>query len=172
MKSPLLRHTATYGLYVGLALIVHSLLSYLLFDQQNKAFGYLSYLILIAGIVWATVQYRDKEKGGFLSYGDSVGYGVLLSLFYGIISALFAVILVTLIDPQFTERIMDITRETLYEDGRLTEEQIEMSIAMAEKFSTPPFILIFGVIVSVIVGLIISLITSIFTRRNKPFFNE
>jgi hypothetical protein len=171
MESPLVRHAATYGLYIGLALIIRSLLDYLLgFYGQNFAFYILSYLIMIAGIVWATVQYRDKEKGGFISYGDSVGYGVLLSLFYGIIISVFSIILIHLISPDYMENVYNMAREKLYEDGRLSEEQIEMSIAMMEKFKGPVFMLFSGIIVQMFFGLIISLITSIFIKRNKPIF--
>jgi hypothetical protein len=173
MNSPLVRHAATYGFYIGLALIVRSLLDYLFgFYGQNQAFNIVAYLIMAIGIVWATIQYRDKEKEGFISYGDSVGYGTLLSLFFGAITAVFTVILVTLISPDYMEHVMNMTRDALYEDGLFTEEQIEMTIAMMEKFRSPVFILFGGIIGSVIVGLIISLIASIFIKRNRPMFNE
>jgi len=171
MKSPLLRHTATYGLYIGLALIVLSLISNLLFDQQNKTFNLLStWLIPILGICWATIQYRDKEKGGFISYGDSVGYGTLLALFYGIVTAVFTVILVTIIDPEYIGRTMELTRIAFEESGLYSDQQIDVMMAWTEKFSTPPILFIFGVIISIIIGVIISLIASIFIKRNKPMF--
>ena len=173
MKSPLLRHAATYGFYIGLVLIVLALLSYLLFDQQNKAFNILSnWLIPILGIAWATVQYRDKEKGGFLSYGDSVGYGTLLALFYGIITSVFAVILVTAIDPNYMERVAELSRIAFEESGMYSEQQIDVMMAWTEKFTTPPFLFFLGVLGTVIIGVIISLIVSIFTKRTKPMFYE
>jgi hypothetical protein len=171
MKSPLVRHAATYGLYVGLALIVLSLLDYLLgFYGKNTAYIIFNHLVMAAGIVWATIQYRDKEKGGFISYGDSVGYGVLLSLFLGIVSSVFTIVLVTIISPDYMEHVMNITLEKLYEQGTLTDAQIEMTVKMMEKMSGPLILFISGVISSVIMGLIISLIASIFTRRNRPMF--
>ena len=174
MKSPLLRHAATYALYIGLVLIVLSLLDYLLgFYEKNLAFKIFTYISVIACIVWATIQYRDKEKGGFLSYGDSVGYGVLLSLFYGIISAVFMVIFVTYIDTHYFERTLDITRELFYESGRYTEEQIDALMVWQEKFNGPVFLFI-GTIIRLLLGaLVVSLIASIFIKRNKPmFYNE
>jgi len=170
MKSPLLRHTATYGLYIGLALIVLSLISNLLFDQQNKTFNLLSnWLIPILGICWATIQYRDKEKGGFISYGDSVGYGTLLALFYGIVTAVFTVILATIIDPEYIGRTLELTRIAFEESG-LPEQRIDYLMAVAEQFSRPGWMFIGGVIGSVVLGVIISLIASIFIKRNKPMF--
>jgi len=124
------------------------------------------------GIIWATIQYRDKEKDGFISYGDAVGYGTLLSLFFGIIIAVFSVLLVTIISPDYMEHVMNIARDKLYEDGRFTEEQIEMSIEMMEKFRGPVLAFIFSVIWMVFVGLVISLITSIFIKRTRPMFSE
>jgi uncharacterized membrane protein YkvI len=172
MKSPLVRHAATYGLYIGLVLIVLALFSNLLFDQQNKAFDIIStWLIPILGIAWATIQYRDKEKGGLISYGDSVGYGTLLALFYGIVSAVFTVILVTVIDPGYMERVMELTRITLEDSGLYSDQQLDVMMAWTEKLSTPPILFAFGVIGSVIIGVIISLIASIFIKRNKPMFS-
>ncbi|MCL2097937.1 MAG: DUF4199 domain-containing protein [Bacteroidales bacterium] len=171
MKSPLLRHAATYGLYVGLALIVMTLLDYLLgYYGQNRVFGLINYLIMIIGIVWATIQYRDNEKDGFISYGDSVGYGVLLSLFFAIITVVFSLIFVNFISPDYMEHVMNITRDKLYEAGRLTEDQIEMSITMMENMRWLSLIL--GVFLIVLIGLVISLIASIFIKRNKPMFHE
>ena len=172
MKSPLVRHAATYGLYIGLALILLSLLNYLFgLYGQNKIFNILTtWLIPIAGIVWATIQYRDREKGGFISYGDSVGYGVLLSLFYGIITTTFSVLLIYVISPDYADKIMEAAAETLYESGIYTESQIEAVTVMMERFNTPTFMLIGGVVGTAIIGLIISLITSIFTKRTKPMF--
>ncbi len=171
MKSNFLKHAATYGLYIGLALIVLSLVDYLLgFYGQNKLFGLLQYAVMIGGILWATMQYRNTEEmGGYLSYGQSLSYGVMLSLCFGLVSSIFAVLLMTVIDPGYMEKLMDVSRAALLEEGSLTEEQVEMSITMMEKFTgNPLFVFFSGLIGSVLIGTLVSLVTSIFTKKNRP----
>ncbi len=170
MKPNFLKHTATYGLYIGLALIILTLIDYVAgLYGQNKIFSLLQYVVMIGGIVWATINYRNTEMGGFISYGQSLGYGVVLSVFFGVVSAVFTVILVTVIDPAYMEHAMDLLRENLLEEGKVSEDQIDAMMAMSEKFANPVFTFFTNIIGAVFMGLIITLITSIFTKKVQPF---
>jgi hypothetical protein len=168
MSKNFLRHSATYGLIIGLALVILSLIDYVLgLYGQNKLFKLLSYVIMAGGIVYAAIHYRNREMGGFITYGQVVSYGLLTSVFFGIVTAVFSVLLITVIDPSYIDKVLDIAVQQLYEQG-YTEQQIDMALDMSRRFSTPVFTFIGGIISSVIMGLILSLIAAIFVKRNNP----
>ena len=54
---------------------------------ENKLFTFLTWGIIIGGIVYGIKKYRDGVLKGFISYGSALGYGVLISLFASIISS-------------------------------------------------------------------------------------
>ena len=56
-------------------------------------------LILIVALYFLVKSYRDNYMHGQITYGQSVGAGVVIFLYYAIIIAIFTYILYTVIDP-------------------------------------------------------------------------
>ena len=77
----------TCGLYMGIAVIIYSVILYVLGQSFNKTLGYLAFIIYIVGIVWAQSNYR-KLQGDVLTYGQGVGFATSMMLFAGIIYAI------------------------------------------------------------------------------------
>jgi hypothetical protein len=169
MKSNFLRHTAIYGLLVGLALVLVSTADNLLgFYGTNKYFGLLNYAVPAVGIIWGALQFR-KESEGFMTYGQVVGYGVTLSVFSGIITAVYMILLVTVIDPAYVDRMQVVMAEQMYAMGTLTENEIDLALEMSAKMLRNPAWLFFsGLFGAAFIGVIVSLIAGIFIRRNRP----
>jgi hypothetical protein len=170
MKPNFLRHTAVCGLFIGLGLVLVNVVDLLLgFYGSNKPFGLLSYAIPTGGIIWGALQFRNKESGGFITYGQTVGYGVVTALFFGIIVSIYTILLVTVIDPAYVDKVQVIAAEQLYAQGTLTEQQIDQALAMSTKMMRNPFLIsISGILGAALEGVIISLIAGIFIRRNRP----
>jgi hypothetical protein len=170
MKPNFVRHTAIYGLFIGLALVLLSTVDHLLgFYSTNKFFNLLTYAIPAGGIVWGALQFRNKEAEGFMSYGQVVGYGVLAAVFFGIIMAIYTILLVTVIDPSYVDRVQALAAEQLYATGTLTEHQIDQALEMSAKMlRNPAWSFISNLVGALLEGLIISLIAGIFIRRNRP----
>jgi hypothetical protein len=167
-KPSLLRSTLNYGIMLGLALVIYSLLLWMFNATFNQGLGYLSYVIIIGGIVLATRAYRDQEQGGYISYGRALGVGTLTVLFASVIGAIYTYLLFSVIDPGLLDRMMIIREEAMYGSG-LTDDQIDMALAMTERFARPGIMAVSGFFGSVFVGFIISLITSIFLKKEEEF---
>jgi hypothetical protein len=170
MKPNFLRHTALYGLFIGLGLVLLNVVDLLLgFYGTNKPFSLLSYAIPAGGIIWGALQFRNQESDGFISYGQVVGYGVMASVFFGIITAIYSILLITVIDPSYVDKVQALAAEQLYAVGTLTEQQIDQALEMSAKMMRNPawtvFSSLFG---AALEGVIISLIAGIFIRRNRP----
>jgi|WetSurMetagenome_2_1015567.scaffolds.fasta_scaffold212456_2 hypothetical protein len=169
-KSTSLWKTAmTYGLYIGIASIIYTVILYAMGQTFNQYLGYLSLIIVIGGIVLAQLNHR-KLNGDVLTYGQGVGLAVTTMLFAGILTAIFTYLLYAVIDTDLYQQYLlfveEKTTAKLTAKGTLSEEQISQAIELGKKFQTPVILAIGGIISSVIAGVIIGLITSIFTKKN------
>lgn len=162
----------TYGAMLGMAGVIVYLVFYFLgADPSSKIPGYIGYLISIVTIAYGIKNYRDEESGGFISYGRSLGTGVLIGLFGAIITAIFTVLMFTVIDPDLAQRMLEIGQQKMAEKG-MSEEQMEMAMTYSKKFMSPPFLFIFALLSSVFMSFIFSLIISIFMKKDKDPFAE
>ena len=165
--------TLNSGLILGLALVIYTLLLYFLDQTFNKTLGYVSILILIAGLVLGVKSFRDDARGGIMSYGQGVGAGTVIGLYAGIIGAIFTYLLYTVIDPDLLDKLLTFTEEKIVESGRVPEEMIDQTMEMQKKFMAPWIMSIIAVINYVFFGVVVSLIASIFLKKEgNPFQQE
>jgi len=155
----------TAGVYLAIALILVSVIFYVTGNPFSKVGQYLSYPIMIGGIILAQINYK-KALGGTLTYGQAIGAGVLAMVFASLISGVYNYLLFAVIDPSLQEQLRIFTEEQITKKGNVPEEQMEMAVNMAAKFQSPPIMFVFGVVFSAFAGLVISLITAIFIKKN------
>jgi hypothetical protein len=169
MKPNFVRHTALYGLFIGLTLVLVSMVDSILgFYSTNMFFNLLTYAVPAGGIVWGALQFRNKEAEGFMAYGQVVGYGVVTAVFFGIISVVYSILLVTVIDPSYVDHVQALVAEQLYAAGTLTEQQIDQALEISAKMMrNPGWIFFSGFFGAVLEGVIISLIAGIFIQRKR-----
>jgi hypothetical protein len=135
---------------------------------QSPGASMLAFVPLIIFMVLAMKEYKEGNDA-FMTFGEGFGLGMLLTGVSGVISSLWGILFVKIIDPTFTEQMRDFQIENFEEQG-LGEEQIEAAIQMTDKFSTGPMMFVFGLIFTMIIGLIISLVVSAIMKKNKPVF--
>jgi len=154
------------GIYLGIALILLSVIFYVSGNPFSKVSQWIGYAIMIAGIVLAQVSYK-KALGGAMTYGQALGVGVLTMVFASILSSIYSFLLYQVIDPSLQEQLRLFTEEQIVKQGNVPEDQMDMAMNVATKFQTPVMMLVMGIFGGAFMGLIISLITSIFTQK-KP----
>lgn len=159
----------TYGLYLGLASIVFTLILYLTEMLGNSALGWISFIISIAILSWAMINFRDKQNGGVLRYGQGVGLGTLSMFFGGILSSIFTFVLYNYIDPGIIDQLVNQALEEAMAKGT-PEAQMEMVEKWTRMFMNPTAMLIMGIIGSPIIGAIISLILAAIFKKEPPVF--
>jgi len=168
-----IKSTMTYGLITGLVLVVYTLLLYATNNiiNQNFFLGVINYLILIGGIVMGTRSYRDHFLGGYISYSKALGYGVVISVFTGVIVGIFTYLLYAVIDPGLLEQSMKMFEEALLNQG-MSPDQVEAVTSMQREIRSPFMMLISSVFTYALLGLIFSLVTSAFLKKDKPIFDQ
>jgi len=157
-----------YGLITALVGIVYSLVLNVLDLSTNQWLTSLSYLILIAGLVLAMRDFKSNNYG-YMSYGQGLGIGSLLSAIFGLLSGIFSWIYTTYIDPEFMGRMQEVQRTKMLEQG-LSDEQIDAALGMAAKFQNPLTMIFGSMAVFLIIGFILSLIIAAIIKNKRPEF--
>ncbi|GAB3260534.1 hypothetical protein GCM10027347_24900 [Larkinella harenae] len=166
-KPSTARLALKWGLISGVIFMIYTTAINVTGQFTNTVLPWLSLGISIVIIVMAMREYRTLN-GGFMSYGEGVGLGSLLSVVGALVSVTYNFIYMTFIDPTIRQQTLDKVREQL-EDRGMSDEQIEQALEMSEKFQSPGLQFVFGILAAGFFGLIISLIVAAFIRRNKPF---
>jgi hypothetical protein len=157
----------TNGLILALIGIVYSLVMYFLDLSLNKSQGYVFMLIQVVMLYFLLKSYRDNFKHGQITYGESVGAGVIICLYYSLIMAVFSYILYTVIDPGLIAKQLAQSEEAMRARGGITEAQIEAGMKFTEKIMKPGVMAITGIFFGMIFGTVLSLIVSIFVRKES-----
>ncbi|GAA4316395.1 DUF4199 domain-containing protein [Nibribacter koreensis] len=157
-----------YGLITGFVSVIYSLILFVTGLNENTAFSYLGFLILVGGIYFAYKQFKSMNNG-FMSYGQGLGIGSLLSAIVGLLGGVFTYIYIKFVDPGFMQRMQDLQITKMEEQG-LSDAQIEQATEMAASFSGPGMMLIMGILSYLVIGFLISLIMAAIMKRSQPEF--
>ena len=162
--ASLWKSSLTSGIYLGIVLILVSVILYvagLMFETWAQ---YLTYPLLIAGAAYAQLSYK-KSLGGEMTYGQALGVGLMSIVFASVLSSVYAYLLYTVIDPSLLDQVKLMTEQRILEQG-VPEEQLDTAMNIAMKFQTPGALALMGIFGGALIGLIISLLTAIFTKKN------
>ena len=127
---------------------------------------FLYYLIFPITIFYAINQFK-KKNGNVLSLGQSIKIGLIIAVISAIVYAIYSLIFHYVIDPEFVGKVMEATREKMMENSNMTEDQVEQSMAFAEKFMNPFLGVTFWIALSAIFGLIYSLIAGLIMKNEQ-----
>ena len=159
------KSTLMTGVYIAIIMILLSVVFYVTGNPFSKVSQYLTYPIMIGGVIWAQLNYKNA-LGGTLTYGQGVASGVLALTFASLISGIYTFILFKFIDPSLQEQFRIFIEEQIIQQGRTPEEMIDKAVNITLKLYTPPISIITGTFSGAFIGLIISLITSILIKKN------
>src|SRR5690606_23740737 len=163
-KRSIWKETLNYGIIYGLITVVFSVLTYM-FDLTFKTWIiWPSMLLGIIVLFFLLRSYRDHYNGGYITYGKSVGAGVIISIYAAIITAVYVYVLYAFIDPGLMDKSIAMAEAKMAEKG-LPEEAIEKAMEMQAKMMKPWFTSLMGIVNSVFYGLILSLIVSLFVMK-------
>ncbi|MEQ9305719.1 MAG: DUF4199 domain-containing protein [Marinoscillum sp.] len=161
-----------YGVIGGLIGIIFFVIQDFAGLAGDPDFGWVSMVISIAitAVIIALAQKEYKANGDqFMNYGEGLGLGTLLSVVSGLLSSVFTYVYVSFINPTFVENIRQQQIVAMEEKG-LSDAEIEQGMKMAENFSGPTALFIFGLLGAVFFGFLISLVVSAFLKKSRPEF--
>ncbi len=105
---------AKAGVYIGLIMVIISLLMYFI-DYTILAsfwFGIFALILFFGLILYAGFNFR-KASGGFLDYGAAFQFAFVTLIVCGVISTLGNILLYQVIDPQLPELLVESQLESM-----------------------------------------------------------
>lgn len=154
----------TNGLILGMVAVVYSLVMYFLDLSLNKAQGYVFMLIQIVLLYFLLKSYRDNYLHGQITYGQSVGAGVIICLIYAVIMAIFTYIQYAYIDPGLIAKQLAIAEDAMVKRGT-PQAAIDAGMAFTAKIMKPGIMAVTTVFFLMLWGTILSLVVSIFIKK-------
>jgi hypothetical protein len=157
-----------YGIIIGLVFIIYGMIiEFLGLDIEiAQKFNYLSYVFLVIGLVLAHKAFKEGGDG-FMSIGQGLKIGMLISLVAGLLSAIFTYAYIKFIDDSMLTKIKDLQIEKMEEQG-MDDAQIEQAMEIAGKFMSAEMIPVWAILGMLFIGFILSLIVSLFTKKANP----
>ena len=163
-----------YGIIYGLVSIVFSLVNYYVVSMGLSTMSIISFIIMIVILVIVGRAQR-QENNDILPYGEALKTTFLTGLVGVVISTLFTIILVNLIDPSLVEKLtemgMDAARSMMEAVG-MPEDKLAEAMEKAEEESVNGFTptrQLLGIFQSSIFVLIVAAIVSIFIKKDEKF---
>jgi hypothetical protein len=166
------RLAVKWGLIATLGLIIYTLIIQLGGLIGNSVVTNLNLPVQIAILCGcispAMIEYK-KSHGGFMSYGQGLGLGTMLSAVAGLLASAFGAAYIAFIDNSSLRIVREKAVEQWEAQG-LTDAQIEQASEMMEKFMSPGILFISAMLSLIFFGFIASLILAAIQRKNKPAF--
>jgi hypothetical protein len=167
-KPTFMQISVKYSLILAIASIAISLLGFMSgTSTTSSVWGMLNYVVILACCLLAMRTRRNDELEGYISYGQALGIGTMVSLLGAILIAAYQLLYHKYIDPDFYERLLTETKRRLIE-RETPEEQIEITMTAMQKMKSPLFLFVSTALGIFFMGFIFSLITAIFVKKANP----
>jgi hypothetical protein len=119
------------GLTIAAVLVVYSILLNYMDLSQNQSMGWLSYIILIGGLI-VFINLYGKAKDHQVTFGNLFSYGFKATAIITLIMIVF-IIIFFMAFPEFKDKIVDAAREGMEKQGKMTDDQIDQGLEMFER---------------------------------------
>ena len=119
------------GLTIAAILVVYSILLNYMDLSQNQSMGWLSYIILVGGLI-LFINLYGKAKDHRVTFGNLFSYGFKATAIITLIMIVF-IIIFFIAFPEFKDKIVDAAREGMEKQGKMTDDQIDQGLEMFER---------------------------------------
>jgi hypothetical protein len=159
-----------HGLYLGFALILNTLVFYLLGIPFSEITGLLTYAIIISGNGFAMWTFAKLNTEEGLPYSRALGLGTLVSLFGAVIFSFFTFILYKYIEPGLIDKMLTNVEEKLIQQG-MKDDSIEKMLGASRSMMSPGILAVSQLFSIALMGFLFSLILAIFFKKEptNPF---
>ena len=124
------------GLILGLITTTYGIALYLMDLWQNKSLGYVSYVVILGGIIWSCIYYAQQMNGN-VTFGNVFAHGFKVTASLIVITVVFTFLEVKIIFPEMVDKIIDIAAKDMDKNKNLNESQINSALDMTRKFMIP-----------------------------------
>jgi len=155
-----------WGLILGVISIVIFILGVVTEANTSGWYSWIGLIPTLIVFIMAHNQFKN-EGDGFMSYGEGLKIGMLVTLISSVISTVFFYVYIKFIDDTFIANIREQSVIDMQERG-MSDDQIDQAMSMTETFTSPELMAVFGILGALFMGFILSLIVSAFTKNSNP----
>ena len=170
-KAQRIKVSMNHGLVIGLILIAYAFLVSITDPGAGSLLTLLHWAVMIAAVFYSIKTWRDNYNGGFISYGQALGFGFRTMFFASVSYGFDSMIYMTWINPDSVNEALTAVEEGYFQLG-FTDEQIEQYMEMAQKMQTPGWQMFTTILGTTFSGFIISLIVSLFVKKDDDPFRS
>ena len=154
----------TNGAIMSLVVIAFSLVLYFFDLTFNKTVGYINIPIRMALLYFLLKSFRDNFMHGQITYGQSVGAGMVIFVYVAIIMAIYTYLLWAVIDPELAKKSLAFTEEAMVKKGT-PQAAIDAGMAFTAKIMKPGIMALASIFTTLFGGIIYSLLISISIKK-------
>lgn len=172
MNKLILRYGLLGGLIVGGIILSFSVFYY--FNKQNyhvgMLLGYTAMLLAFTMIFVAIKNYRDKQNGGYISFGQALKMGLLITLITSSIYVLVWLFCYYAMFPDFMEKYTSNIIAQAKAGGASAAELAKTNAEMQEyitMYKNPIMVILFTYAEILPIGLIVSLIAALILMKKE-----
>jgi hypothetical protein len=164
-----------YGVIAGLILVAYSMLGNMLGFSipTSLGMGVIQMIIGILAVVligYFTIKHhRDRELGGYISFGRAFLVCLIALVTAGLISSIFNYIYMTFIDPDYVNTALE-KMEEMFSSMGMSEDQIEEALKGTRERFEPSTMLTTGLLWSIGINAIIALIMAAIMKKRPAEF--
>ena len=159
-----------FGLICSGASILWALLLYITgLNHIDSAwiFNILSIGIPVLFVSMAIKEVRMTTGGGYIQFNTAFGVSFKVTAINSILSSLFTIVYLQVIDPTFMDFIMQKQVNKMQEMG-MGEEQIQKMVDQTAKWQTPSMMFMWTLVGTFVIGVLVSLIMSAILKKPDP----
>lgn len=176
MKSIVLKYGFIGGLIVAAVMLTGTIYCYNSGDfEGSMVLGYASMLLAFSFIFVAVKQVRDKQRGGFITFGQAFKTALFVTLVTSSIYVVTWLICYYCFLPdfmeQYTSAMMSKAQASGMKGAALAEKSEEMK-GYVEMYKNPLFVILFTYIEILPVGLLVSLIAALVLKKKQQGANS
>jgi len=150
-----------YGI-IGAGVSIAAIILFFLLDGEVPTL--LNPVVMLAVLIWGQLSYRNVGVPP-IAYGETLGVGVLISLWFGVITMIYTMIHWNFVDTGIGARVLEQAQQVLLEQG-IAESDAQVAMDIQKMMIGPIISPLLGFLGVMIMGTVLSLITSIFTRKS------
>ena len=168
MEKQITSHIVKGAILGGIS-ILFSIIIYVFNLYTTQWLSWLSYAILIGGIIYGNVLFANQNNNN-VTFGNIFAHGFKTTSVIIVITVVYVFLSLKVLFPEMPEKILDIARKKMAENPQMTDEMIEQGIGMTKKFLLP-FAIGGAIIGTAFMGVIASLIGAGIAKKNPvdPF---
>lgn len=170
--------TLIYGLGAGIFMISGWMVSNIFLVDENgnwdfgksEIAGYAAMILSLSTIIIGVKKYRDKEKGGYISFKEAFLTGLYIVLITSSVYVIGWMIYYPTITPSFGDQYMSYQLETWKESGLSSEEITLKKADLKSQFEAykNPFVRIGLTFLEVFpIGLVIAAISALILKKKR-----